>query len=160
MVSLPSLLLGGRWRMDWCVALGLGTINSPNGGYVKEGWLGPGVGWAGRPGPTGLGWPQPSRLPPLPGVSSRVFSILPPSACGPLSSVSLRVGRSSLSRKIRHFSGLVLRVCHLLGFGPWASWSQVCFIAWLVPGFKVLSWGAWWTYPRSHFFSAKTLHKH
>jgi hypothetical protein len=29
----------------------------------------------------------------------------PPSACGPLSSVSLRIGRSSLSRKIWHFSG-------------------------------------------------------
>jgi hypothetical protein len=37
------------------------------------------------------------------------------------------------------FSDWFLRVFHLLGFGPWVSWSNVYFIAWLVPGFKVLS---------------------
>jgi hypothetical protein len=45
--------------------------------------------------------------------------MLPPSACRPLLSVSLQVGPSSLSRKIRHFSGEVLGVCHLLGLSPW-----------------------------------------
>jgi hypothetical protein len=65
--------------------------------------LGLEMGWAGRPGPTGLDPLRPSPRPPSPDVASRVFQILPPSACGPLSSVSLRIGRSSLSRKIRHF---------------------------------------------------------
>jgi hypothetical protein len=41
MVSLPSLLLGGRWRIDWCVAVGLGAINSPNGGRSKGEATGP-----------------------------------------------------------------------------------------------------------------------
>jgi hypothetical protein len=40
----------------------------------------------------GLGPLRPSQLPPSPGVGSRVFKILSPSACGPLSSVSLRIG--------------------------------------------------------------------
>jgi hypothetical protein len=42
-----------------------------------------------------------------------------------MSSVSLRIGWSSMSRKIRHFSERVLGVCHLLRLGPWASWSHV-----------------------------------
>jgi hypothetical protein len=41
------------------------------------------MGWAGRSEPAGLGPFRPSRRPPWPGVSSRVFLILPPSACGP-----------------------------------------------------------------------------
>jgi hypothetical protein len=44
--------------------------------------------------------------------------------------------------------------------GPWAFWSHVHFITWLVPGFKVLSRGAWWTLPGSLAFNAKFLHKH
>jgi hypothetical protein len=61
------------------------------------------MGWARRPWLTGLGPPQPSCLPSSRGVSSRVFWILPPSACGPLSSVSLLVGRSLLSCKAALF---------------------------------------------------------
>jgi hypothetical protein len=41
-------------------------------------------------------------------------------ACGPLTSVSLRIGLNSLSCKIQHFSGSVLGVYHPLGLGPWA----------------------------------------
>jgi hypothetical protein len=67
--------------------------------------MGPGLGWAGLPGPTGLGPSRPSSLPPLRGVGSRVFWILPPFACRPLLPVSLRVGRSFFSSKIRHFLG-------------------------------------------------------
>jgi hypothetical protein len=66
----------------------------------KGGRLGPEMVWASRPGPISAQFAAsfawccfPSLLDPS------------PSACGPLSSVSLRVGRSSLSRKIRHFSG-------------------------------------------------------
>jgi hypothetical protein len=43
-----------------------------------------------------------------------------PFACGPLTSVSLRIGLNSLSCKIQHFSGSVLGVYHLLGPSPWA----------------------------------------
>jgi hypothetical protein len=34
-----------------------------------------------------------------------------------------------LSRKIQEFSDWILGVFHLLGFGPWAYWSHVYFIA-------------------------------
>jgi hypothetical protein len=44
--------------------------------------------------------------------------------------------------------------------GPWASWSHVHFIAWLVLGFKVLPRGASWTFLGSLAFNAKFLHKH
>jgi hypothetical protein len=57
MVSFSSLLLGGRWRMNWCVSLGLGAINCPNGARSKKEltWPRNGLGrptWADRPGPT------------------------------------------------------------------------------------------------------------
>jgi hypothetical protein len=41
------------------------------------------MGWAGRPGPTGLGPLRPSSRPPSPGVASRVFYILPHLHVGP-----------------------------------------------------------------------------
>jgi hypothetical protein len=44
--------------MSLCVAPDLGTINSPNGGYVKGGRLGPEMGWAARP------WPGPTSAQP------------------------------------------------------------------------------------------------
>jgi hypothetical protein len=50
MVSLSFLLLGGRWRIDRCVALDPGAINSPIGGYVKGG------------GDGALEWAEPARL--------------------------------------------------------------------------------------------------
>jgi hypothetical protein len=76
--------------------------------------MGSGLGWAGRPGPiqaqlaASFAW---CRFPSLLDAS--------PSACRSMSLVSLRVGRSSLSHKIQHFSGQVLGVCHLLGLSPW-----------------------------------------
>jgi hypothetical protein len=62
--------------------------------------MGPGLGWAGQPGPIQAQLPASF-------VRRRFPSLLDPSpsACGPLSPVSLRVGRSSLSHKIRHFLG-------------------------------------------------------
>jgi hypothetical protein len=45
--------------------------------------MGPGLGWADRPGLTGLGPSMPSCLPPSCGVGSRVFYILPLLHVGP-----------------------------------------------------------------------------
>jgi hypothetical protein len=65
--------------MSSCVALGLGAINTQNGGEVKGARLGPEMGWADRPRPAGLGplrassWPPSLVLLPEP---SRVFSLL------------------------------------------------------------------------------------
>jgi hypothetical protein len=47
------------------------------------GRLGLEMGWAGRPGPTGLGPLRPSSWPPSPGVASRVFYIVPLLHVGP-----------------------------------------------------------------------------
>jgi hypothetical protein len=30
-------------------------------------------------------------------------------------------------------------------FGPWVVWSHVHFVSWLVTGFMIFSWNAWWT---------------
>jgi hypothetical protein len=45
--------------------------------------MGPGLGWAGRPGPTGLGPSRPSSRHPSCGVGSRVFEIRPLLHVGP-----------------------------------------------------------------------------
>jgi hypothetical protein len=29
-------------------------------------------------------------------------------------------------------------------FGPWVVWSLVHFVSWLVTGFMIFSWSAWW----------------
>jgi hypothetical protein len=80
MVSLSSLLLGGRWRMSWCVALGLGAINSPNGDWVKGGLPGP---WNGLVRPAWAHSGPVSRLlrPVLVPESSRSFPLLHVGPC-------------------------------------------------------------------------------
>jgi hypothetical protein len=80
MVSLSSLLLGGGWQMDWCVALNQGAINSPRGTYVKGGPTGL---WNGLGRPAwahfGLvrGLPRPVSVP----ESSRSFPLLHVGPC-------------------------------------------------------------------------------
>jgi hypothetical protein len=44
-------------------------------------------------------------------------------------------------------------------FSPWAIWSHVHYVSWLVSGFMIFSWSAWWTYPESHPLSASFLRK-
>jgi hypothetical protein len=44
-------------------------------------------------------------------------------------------------------------------FGPWAIWSHVHEVSWLVPGFMVVSWSARWTHPESLPLSASLLRK-
>jgi hypothetical protein len=44
-------------------------------------------------------------------------------------------------------------------FGPWVVWSHVHFVSWLVTGFMIFSWSAWWTYPESILFDVNFLHK-
>jgi hypothetical protein len=149
MVSLSSLLLGSGWRKNWCVALGAGAINSLNGGSVKGGVTGP---------RSGLGPIRSSPRPPsvvlLP-EPSRVFSL----HVGPWCQFLRGLDEAPCPARFSIFcsgpwSFLSSRV------GPWASWSHVNFIAWLVPGFEVLSRGAWWISPRSLAFNAKFQHKH
>jgi hypothetical protein len=86
---------------------------------AKEGQTGPGLGWADRPGPAGLGPSRPSPRPPLLYVGSLASWMFPPSTCGSMSSFFLRIGHNSLSCKIQHFFGQVLGVCRLLGSSLW-----------------------------------------
>jgi hypothetical protein len=44
-------------------------------------------------------------------------------------------------------------------FGPWALWSHVHDVSWLVSGFMIFSWSAWWTYPESLLFNVNFLCK-
>jgi hypothetical protein len=44
-------------------------------------------------------------------------------------------------------------------FGPWVVWSLVHFVSWLVTGFMIFSWSAWWTYPESLLFNVYFLRK-
>jgi hypothetical protein len=44
-------------------------------------------------------------------------------------------------------------------FGPWALWSHVHEVSWLVSGFMIFSWSAWWTYPESLLFNINFLRK-
>jgi hypothetical protein len=121
--------------------------------------MGPEIGWVGRPGPTCLGpswhisWPPSSVILP---VSSKTFSLL---HVGPWCQFLHSLDEAPCPARFSIFysgpwSFPSSRV------GPWASWSHVHFIAWLVPGFMVLSRGAWWTLPVSLVFDAKFLHKH
>jgi hypothetical protein len=44
-------------------------------------------------------------------------------------------------------------------FGPWALWSHVHEVSWLVSGFMIFSWSSWWTYPENILFNVNFLHK-
>jgi hypothetical protein len=44
-------------------------------------------------------------------------------------------------------------------FGAWVVWSHVHFVSWLVTGFMIFSWSAWWTYPESLLFNVNFLRK-
>jgi hypothetical protein len=44
-------------------------------------------------------------------------------------------------------------------FGPWVVWSHFHFVSWLVTGFMIFSWYAWWTYPESLLFNVNFLSK-
>jgi hypothetical protein len=44
-------------------------------------------------------------------------------------------------------------------FGPWAIWSYVHDVSWLVPGLMIVSWSAWWTYPEGLLFNVNFLRK-
>jgi hypothetical protein len=44
-------------------------------------------------------------------------------------------------------------------FGPWAIWSHVHDVSWLVLGFMIVSWSAWWTYHESLPLSTSFLRK-
>jgi hypothetical protein len=43
--------------------------------------------------------------------------------------------------------------------GPWVVWSLIQFVSWLVTGFMMFSWSAWWTYPESLLFNINFLRK-
>jgi hypothetical protein len=38
-------------------------------------------------------------------------------------------------------------------FGPWVVWILVHSVSWLVTGFMIFSWRAWWTYPEILLFN-------
>jgi hypothetical protein len=44
-------------------------------------------------------------------------------------------------------------------FGYCVAWSLVHFVSWLVTGFMIFSWSAWWTYPESLLFNVNFLRK-
>jgi hypothetical protein len=109
--------------------------------------------WADRPRPIL------SRFGPvsLPDASRSIVDLLP-YACGPLTSSSPRFGQSSLSRKLQHLC-LGLWSFTASCFGLWTLWSHVHDVSWLVSGFMIVSWSAWWTYLESLPLSSSFLHK-
>jgi hypothetical protein len=44
-------------------------------------------------------------------------------------------------------------------FGPWVVWNLVHFVSWLVTGFMIFFWSAWWTYLESLLFNVNFLRK-
>jgi hypothetical protein len=108
--------------------------------------------WADRPRPVSARFGPVS----LPDASQSIVDLLP-YACGPLTLSSPRFGQSSLSCKLQH---LLSRSLEFHGFfGPWALWSHVHDVSWLVSGFMIISWSAWWTYPESLPLSSSFLRK-
>jgi hypothetical protein len=117
------------------------------------------MGWVGWPRPAGLGPFRPTSWPPswttLP-VSSRVFSLL---LVGPWRQILCDLDEAPYLARFNIFY-LGPQSFPSSRVGPWASWSHVHLITWLVPGFKVFSRGAWSILPGSLIFNAKFLHKH
>jgi hypothetical protein len=74
---------------------------------------GPGVGWAGRPRPVGLGPFRPGSAPVCSPVASRVIPYLCALACGSLTSFPSRFRLESLPCKLRCFSVESLNTCTL-----------------------------------------------
>jgi hypothetical protein len=116
------------------------------------------TGWAGRPGPTSPGpfWPgsAPSLSPMLLGQLLTCYLM----HVGPwrhlLHGLEKDPCRSS-------FSIFCLGPWSFTAwcFGPWALWSHVHDVSWLVSGFMIVSWSAWWTYPESLSLSSSFLGK-
>jgi hypothetical protein len=82
-------------------------------------------------------------------------------------SLQIYTERSCCSGPREYLSGWV----HLVGkhpsprsfacwcFGHWVVWSHVHFVSWLVTGFMIFSWSAWWTYLESLLFNVNFLCK-
>jgi hypothetical protein len=144
--------------MIWCVAPGLGAINSPNGGKVnwsKGGWLGHGMSWAGRPGPTSA---QLAAFFAWCWFPSLLESFL-------ICMWALAISFSSDWMKLLVPQYSVVSWMGPRSFSSSRVWSlgflESCLLHFLiVPSFKVLSWGAWWTYTGSVSFNTKILHEH
>jgi hypothetical protein len=143
---------GWRWRPAEAEAINRRAPRS------KGAWTGLGTGWADRLGPIG---PGPFQLGSAPSRS--------PMLLGQLLTCSLmHVGPW---HHLLH--GLDKAPCHAsfkifcLGpwsfpvscFGPWDIWSHIHDVSWLVSGFMIVSWSAWWTCPESLPLSASFLRK-
>jgi hypothetical protein len=124
----------------------------------RASWTDTKTGWAGRPGLTGLGPFRPGSAP----VHSRML------LCQLLICSLMHVGPwrrllHDLDRAPCHTSFNIFRLgprsftasC----FGPWAIWSHIHYVSWLVLCFMIFSWCAWWTYPESLLLSANFLRK-
>jgi hypothetical protein len=116
------------------------------------------MGWAGRPGPIGLGPIRPSWAPAsscLLLVSSRTFHFLHVGPCYEflrgLNRAPCRTSFSIFCLGPWSFTALC--------FGPFVTWSHVHFVFWFVPGFMIFSQSVWWTFAGSVPFSVKSLHK-
>jgi hypothetical protein len=93
----------------------------------------------------------------LPDASHSIVDLLP-YACGPLTSSSPCLDRAPCRAS---FSIFCLGPWSFSAscFGPWALWSHVHDVSWLVSGFMIVSWSAWWTYPESLLFNVNFLRK-
>jgi hypothetical protein len=95
---------GGRRRQGQFIDKHLG---------LKGARTGPGVGWAGRPRPTGPGPFWPGSAPVCSPIASHVIPYLCALACGPLTSFPSRFRPESLPCKLRCFLVESLKTCTL-----------------------------------------------
>jgi hypothetical protein len=108
----------------------------------------PRTGQAGRLGPTG---PGPFRLGSVPSRSPMLLGQLLTCSLmhmGPWRRLHHGLDRAHCRTSFNIFCPSpwsFLASC----FGPWAIWSHVHDVSCLVPGFMIVSWSVWWTYPES-----------
>jgi hypothetical protein len=140
---------GWMWRSAEAEAI---NRRAPRSKGVR---IGPEIGQVGRPGPTGLGPFRPRLAPPLLLGQLLTCSLM---HVGPWHHLLHGLDRAPCRTS---FSIFCLGPCSFTAscFGPWALWSHVHDVSWLVLGFIIVSWSAWWTYLESLPLSVSFLRK-
>jgi hypothetical protein len=145
-------MIGWMWRPTVAEAINRGAPRS------KGARTSPETGQAGQPGPTGPGlfWPgsTPSHSPMLLG-QLLTCSLL---HVGPWRCLLHGLYRAPYRASFSIFCSDPWSFT-VSCFDPWAIWSHVHDMSWLVSGFMIFSWSAWWTYPESLPLSANFLRK-
>jgi hypothetical protein len=144
---------GWMWRPSEAEAINRQALRAKGGART-----GTKTGWAGRPRPTGLGPFRPGSAPVhSPALLGQLLT------CSLMHVVPWRCLLHGLDRAPCRASFNIFcpgpwsfpASC----FGPWAHWSHVHDVSWLVSGFMIVSWSAWWTYPESLPLTSSFLRK-